>query len=187
MNGTPGTRTGKGQHDMDVGTKPIKLGRVDAAGSVRHRSHQPIRPTVTTGLPTVLLVDDDEIDVLAVTRAFKALRIANPVVIARDGIEALDILRGTNGRGRLPAPYLVLLDLNMPRMGGVEFLTELRSDSSLCQTIVFVMTTSEAHGDRVRAYHKNVAGYVLKQGAAGNFIDSIAMLHHYWTMVQFPG
>lgn len=172
---------------MDVITKPAKPAQHEAPTRSPPRSHRMMLAPVTTGLPTVLLVDDDEVDVLAITRAFRTLRIANPVVVARDGIEALDILRGTNGRGRLSAPYLVLLDLNMPRMGGLEFLTELREDPDLCQTIVFVMTTSAAHGDRVRVYHKNVAGYVLKQGPERNFIDSIAMLHHYWTMVQFPG
>ena len=172
---------------MDVITKPAKSVQLATPPRAASRPHRMMLAPAPAGLPTVLLVDDDEVDVLAITRAFRTLRIANPVVIARDGLEALDILRGTNGRARLSAPYLVLLDLNMPRMGGVEFLTELRDDQDLCQTIVFVMTTSEAHGDRVRAYHKNVAGYVLKQGAERNFIDSIAMLHHYWTMVQLPG
>jgi len=171
---------------MNIMARPPKPEPIGTPATMAHRSSSYGRATPIPGLPTVLLVDDDEIDVMAVTRAFKTLRIPNPVVVARDGMEALDILRGTNGRDRLPPPYLVLLDLNMPRMGGVEFLTELRDDSELCQTIVFVMTMSVAHGDRVRAYHKNVAGYVLKQGGERSFVDSIAMLHHYWSMVQFP-
>lgn len=171
---------------MNVVTRSSHLEQAQTRASAPARSHQMLIAPGTPGLPTVLLVDDDEVDVMAITRAFKTLRIANPIVTARDGIEALDVLRGTNGRDQLSAPYLVLLDLNMPRMTGAEFLTELRDDPALCQTIVFVMTMSVATGDRVRAYHKNVAGYVLKQGSERSFINSIAMLHHYWSMVQFP-
>jgi CheY-like chemotaxis protein len=140
----------------------------------------------SAGVATILLVDDDEVDVRATRRAFTTLRITNPLVTARDGIEALDLLRGKNGRARLAPPYLILLDLNMPRMGGVEFLTELRDDSELCQTVVFVMTNSAASGDRMRAYQKNIAGYVLKQDMDRSFVDAIALLHHYWSMVQLP-
>lgn len=171
---------------MNMMAKPPKAEHIGVPVTVPHRTQGFGRAAIGAGLPTVLLVDDDEVDVMAITRAFKTLRIPNPVKVARDGVEALDILRGTNGRERLTPPYLVLLDLNMPRMGGVEFLTELRDDPELCQAIVFVMTTSVAHADRVRAYHKNVAGYVLKQGGERSFVDSIAMLHHYWSMVQFP-
>jgi CheY-like chemotaxis protein len=131
---------GKG-HEMDVIAKlsgPVLVGAPVAVPTRARRA----ATAPELGLPTVLLVDDDDVDVVAITRAFKALRIANPMVTARDGLEALDILRGSNGRDALRAPYLVLLDLHMPRMGGVKFLTELRDDPGLCQTLVFVMTTS---------------------------------------------
>ncbi|RUP22418.1 response regulator, partial [Methylobacterium sp.] len=74
----------------------------------------------------ILLVDDDEVDVQGLKRAFKKSKIGNPITVARDGIEALEILRGQNGRERLPKPHLVLLDLNMPRMNGIEFLEAVR-------------------------------------------------------------
>jgi CheY-like chemotaxis protein len=135
---------------------------------------------------TILLVEDDEIDVTAMQRAFRDLKIANPMVRAADGIEALDMLRGSNGRERLAEPVLVLLDLNMPRMSGIEFLAELRKDADLHSTIVFVMTTSSAEEDRVRAYEKHVAGYVLKHHPVKTFQDAISMLHHYWKIIEFP-
>jgi CheY-like chemotaxis protein len=135
---------------------------------------------------TVLLVDDDKVDAMAVRRSFQELRIANPVIEACNGIEALDHLRGENGCARVPSPCLVLLDLNMPRMGGIEFLDELRRDPSLHRTLVFVMTTSAAEEDRLRAYDKNVAGYVLKHRVGQSFLDSISMLEHYWRVVEFP-
>jgi CheY-like chemotaxis protein len=136
---------------------------------------------------TILLVDDDKVDVMAVRRSFRELKIANPVVEAHNGIEALDRLRGQNGQKKLPSPCLVLLDLNMPRMGGVEFLDKLRRDEALRSTLVFVMTTSGAEEDRARAYDMNVAGYVLKHRPGQSFLEAISMLEHYWRVIEFPG
>ena len=134
---------------------------------------------------SILLVEDDEVDVKAVKRALRDLKIANPVWRASDGIEALEMLRG-EGRESVPRPYLILLDLNMPRMGGLEFLAELRRDTQLQRSIVFVMTTSADEEDRFRAYDQHVAGYVLKHSAARSFLDALTMLEHYWRVVEFP-
>jgi CheY-like chemotaxis protein len=131
----------------------------------------------------ILLVEDDEIDVMAVKRAFRELKIANPLFEASDGIEALEILRGTNGK-TIPRPFVILLDLNMPRMGGIEFVRALRADPALRS--VFVMTTSAAEEDRINAYDLNVAGYVLKHSPGHSFLDAIAMLEHYWRIVELP-
>ena len=106
---------------------------------------------MTDGTVTILLVDDDKVDTMAVKRSFRDLKIANPVIEAHNGIEALERLRGQNGYEKVPSPCLVLLDLNMPRMGGIEFLAELRLDPLLRHTLVFVMTTSEAEQDRMQA------------------------------------
>jgi CheY-like chemotaxis protein len=136
---------------------------------------------------TILLVDDDKVDVMAVRRSFRELKIANPVIEAHNGIEALDRLRGQNGHQKVPSPCLVLLDLNMPRMGGVEFLNKLRRDEALRSTLVFVMTTSGAADDRARAYDMNIAGYVLKHRPGQSFLEAISMLEHYWRVIEFPG
>jgi CheY-like chemotaxis protein len=88
---------------------------------------------------TLLAVDDDKVDLMALKRSFRELKIANPIVEAHDGIEALACLRGENGFEKVPSPCLVLLDLNMPRMGGIEFLDELRRDPLLRRTLVFVI------------------------------------------------
>jgi CheY-like chemotaxis protein len=135
---------------------------------------------------TILLVDDDRVDAMAVKRSFRHLKIANPVIEARNGIEALERLRGQNGFQKVPKPCLVLLDLNMPRMGGIEFLTEVRADPELRPIVIFVMTTSADEEDRMRAYHKNIAGYVLKHRPGQSFLESISMLEHYWRVVEFP-
>ena len=135
---------------------------------------------------TVLLVDDDQVDTMAVRRSFQALNIANPVVEARNGIEALDRLRGLNGFEKVPRPCLVMLDLNMPRRKGIEFLEELRGDPALRRILVFVMTTSAAAEDRMRAYSLNVASYMLKNRPGQSFLKAMGMLRHFWRAIAFP-
>jgi CheY-like chemotaxis protein len=135
---------------------------------------------------TILLVDDDTVDVIAIRRSFWQLKIANPLVVARNGLEALDILLGDNGHQKLEAPYLILLDLSMPRMGGIEFLDALRRDPVLRRTLVFVMTTSAAPEDRERAYEKNIAGYVMKPPSDEGFVATISALESYWRAIEFP-
>jgi CheY-like chemotaxis protein len=142
---------------------------------------------LTARTVTILLVDDDKVDTMAVKRSFRELKIANPVIEAHNGIEALKLLRGDNGHENVSEPLLILLDLNMPRMGGLEFLEELRRDPLLCRALVFVMTTSAAEEDRRLAYQKNVAGYVLKDRLGQSFLEAISMLEHYWRVIEFPG
>lgn len=135
---------------------------------------------------TVLLVDDNDVDREAVKRAFAKHRIANTIVTAINGEDALDALRGTNGREAVPRPYLVLLDLNMPRMNGLEFLEALRADATLHDSIVFVLTTSKSDEDRLAAYGHNVAGYVQKGDVGAQFVNLLTLLDHYWRIVLFP-
>jgi CheY-like chemotaxis protein len=134
----------------------------------------------------LLLVEDDDVDVQAFRRAFAKNRIANPITVARDGIEALEMLRGQNGKPKLPKPYLIVLDLNMPRMNGLEFLETIRADDDLKTSIVFIITTSKAEEDKARAYGHNVAGYIVKQDPAKTFLDAISLLEHFWKIIEFP-
>jgi CheY-like chemotaxis protein len=143
------------------------------------------------GTVHILVVDDNTVDQEAVIRALKKQRIANPVVVARDGIEALEILEGSVDaegveRPPLPRPNLVLLDLNMPRMNGIEFLEVLRKHPKLRDTIVFVLTTSRTDEDRVGAYAFNVAGYVVKSDVGEGFVRLLTLLDTYWRIVEFP-
>ncbi|MEO7026971.1 MAG: response regulator [Caulobacteraceae bacterium] len=135
----------------------------------------------------LLLVEDDEVDVQGLKRAFAKSRIGNPIVVARDGIEALEHLRGENGRAKLPKPHLIMLDLNMPRMNGIEFLEAIRADDDLKCSVVFMITTSKAEEDKARAYGHNVAGYIVKQDPANTFLEAVNLLEHYWKIVEFPG
>lgn len=140
-----------------------------------------------TKMVNILLVEDDEVDVMNVKRAFKKNNIANPLHVAGNGLEALEMLRGNGAPSALPRDRrLVLLDLNMPRMGGIEFLKELRADPELKPTPVVVLTTSNEERDRVEAYHLNVAGYILKPVTLANFVETMATLNKYWMLSEFP-
>ena len=134
----------------------------------------------------LLHVEDDDLDIIGLQRAFKAAKIANSITVAHDGFEALEMLRGTNGRTRLLRPFIVLLDLNLPRMDGLEFLKDLRTDEELKKSIVFIMTTSDADEDKVKAYNLGVAGYILKSNPANAFLEATALLDTYWRVVEFP-
>jgi CheY-like chemotaxis protein len=134
----------------------------------------------------VLLVEDNIVDQEGILRAFRMHRIANPVHIAVDGAEALALLRGEDGRPKLPRPFLVLLDLNLPRMTGIEFLKSLRADPDLRDAIVFVLTTSKRDEDRVASYDLNVAGYMVKGDVGAGFLRLVEMLEHFWRVVEFP-
>lgn len=134
-------------------------------------------------MTNILLVEDDEVDVMNVRRAFQKNNIVNPLWVSGDGVEGLRMLRGDE----IPRERrLVLLDLNMPRMNGIEFLTELRADLELAPTPVVVLTTSDDERDRVDAYELNVAGYILKPVTFGNFVEAMARLDRYWSLVELP-
>jgi len=135
---------------------------------------------------TVLLVEDDEVDIEAVRRAFAKEQIANRIEVAHNGLEALDCLRGTGSRSKIEGPYMILLDLNMPKMNGIEFLKELRADNALCNSIVFVLTTSDADQDKLAAYREHVAGYLLKGKVGEGFVEIVRMLECYSRYVEFP-
>ncbi len=135
---------------------------------------------------SILIVDDDEVDVRAIQRGLKQQRISNPVYVATDGQAGLDLLRGQHGNNKLPPPFLVLLDLNMPRMNGIQFLKELRGDPQLATTIVFILTTSDADEDKVAAYEQHIAGYLVKSEAGVGFLRAIQVLERFVLSVQFP-
>ena len=135
----------------------------------------------------ILLVEDDRVDVMNVRRSFKKANIANPLFTAQNGLEALAILRGESDKIQMPdTRRLVLLDLNMPKMGGLEFLQELRADPNLKPTPVIVLTTSDQEKDRIEAYNLNVAGYILKPVTFASFAGVMAALNRYWTLCEMP-
>jgi CheY-like chemotaxis protein len=141
---------------------------------------------IATLMLNILLVEDDEVDVMTVQRAFKKGNISNPLYIAGNGIEALAMLRGEPG---LPSIIpterrIILLDWNMPKMNGLEFLQELRADPTIRQIPVIVLTMSNEEQDRIQAYDLNVAGYVLKLITFSNFVELMVTLNKYWMLCE---
>jgi CheY-like chemotaxis protein len=134
----------------------------------------------------ILLVEDDELDVMNVQRAFRKNNVVNPLYVAGNGVDALEMLRGTREPHVPRERRLILLDLNMPKMGGIEFLKELRADPELRATTVVVLTTSDEERDKVKAYDLNVAGYILKPVTVAAFVEIMATLNKYWSVNELP-
>lgn len=142
------------------------------------------RTTATDRLP-ILVVDDDEVCIMAIRRVAAKKRRRGPIHTAKDGIEGLELLKGVDG-GTLSPPFVVLLDINMPRMNGLEFLAELRRDPKLRRSIVFVLTTSDAPSDVRAAYDNNVAGYIVKGDLVETFQQTLDLIDQYARLVVIP-
>ena len=140
----------------------------------------------TTSTVKFLIVDDDMVSVMAMKRALKKLKIVNPVQVAKDGQQALEILRGEKNGAEFTPPFLVTLDLNMPRMNGFEFLEEIRKDSSLQRAVIFVLSTSDAPRDVAAAYANNIAGYIIKDNLGDSFVKALDMIDAYSKIVELP-
>jgi CheY-like chemotaxis protein len=131
----------------------------------------------------ILLVEDDEVDVMNVRRAFERGHMKNSLWVAGNGLEALEMLR----ENVVPKDRrLILLDLNMPKMNGIEFLEALRADPELSNTPVVVLTTSNDDQDKLDAYTYNVAGYLLKPVTFNSFCERMETLDKYWSLVEMP-
>lgn len=134
----------------------------------------------------ILLIEDDDVAAEAVIRGLHRHAPEIAVTPAEDGAVALQILRGQHSTHRVAAPRLVLLDLNMPRMNGFEFLRELRSDPKLRRTVVFVLTTSDIAADRMRAFEECIAGYIVKSRLGPQCSDLARFLNEYRDVVLLP-
>lgn len=135
----------------------------------------------------ILLVEDDQVDVMTVRRAFKKSRITNPLHVVTNGEEALAYLSRAGPYGdpeSSPRPGIILLDLNMPVMNGVEFLKEVKADGDLRRIPVIVLTTSREEEDRVESFNLSVAGYVIKPMEFDKFVEAVRLIDLYWTLSE---
>ncbi len=129
----------------------------------------------------ILLVEDDRVDIMTVQRALKKNHIGNPLHIARTGLEALDMLRGKGGHEKIsPPPALILLDLNLPKMSGIEFLRALRKDPELQHLHIIVLTSSNEPKDRAAAFEYDVDDYIVKPHSFDEFTRAIATILRLW-------
>ncbi len=137
----------------------------------------------------ILLVDDDPNDVELTLRAFRASPLGNPIVVARDGLEALDYLRGTGAyAGRDPShqPQVVLLDLNLPAIDGLEVLRRIRADERFRRLPVVILTSSNEDSDKLAGYGLGANSYVRKPVDFRQFSEVVTRLGLYWMLVNEP-
>lgn len=137
-------------------------------------------------LLTVLLIEDDDVAAESVRRSLGKMGVPFPIVWAEDGVAGLAALRDQDPARHIRRPRVILLDLNMPRMNGFEFLQQLRGDPELRDEVVFVLTTSDVDADRTRAYHEQIAGYMVKSAVGPQFSKLAQLLVSYGSAVKLP-
>ena len=130
----------------------------------------------------ILLIEDDIIDRMTVQRSFKELQITNELLTANNGEEGLVCLKDE----RTDAPCIIILDLNMPKMNGIEFLSVVKQDAVLRKIPVIVLTTSKEEIDKVRSFNLGVAGYIQKPVDYDKFLEAIKTINLYWTLSELP-
>ncbi|MGE5757948.1 MAG: response regulator [Sideroxydans sp.] len=130
----------------------------------------------------ILLVEDDQVDVMTVMRALKEIKVANPVVNLENGEEALKYLRDPER----DKPCIILLDLNMPIMNGIEFLQVMKHEPLLRRIPVVVLTTSEEQQDKINSFDLGVAGYIAKPVDYRHFVEVMRTIDAYWTISEVP-
>lgn len=135
---------------------------------------------------SLLIVEDDDVAAESIQKSLKKTGLPFSAVLAEDGLVALEILRGEHPTKKIAEPLIVLLDLNMPRMNGFEFLHTIRNDDLLRSLVVFVLTTSSSDMDRAQAYDENVAGYMVKNAVGAHFSKLFKLLDDYVAAVELP-
>jgi len=144
---------------------------------------------MTDAVQKIVLVEDNPNDVELTLRAFARNKIANEIVVCRDGAEALDYLHGTGkhaGRDASDAPALVLLDIKLPKVDGFEVLRRVRGDPRTRLVPVVILTSSAEEQDRIAGYDLGANSYVRKPVDFGQFVDAVRELSVYWLMVNQP-
>jgi CheY-like chemotaxis protein len=130
----------------------------------------------------ILLVEDDDVDVMTVKRALKDLNIKNQLVNTANGEEALEYLKNKDNK----KPCIILLDLNMPKMNGIEFLKIVKADDTMKKIPAIVLTTSSQQQDIIESFKLSVAGYIVKSVDYTEYIEAINTINLYWTLSKLP-
>ena len=138
--------------------------------------------TETISVKRILLVEDDQVDVMTIKRALKEIHVANPVIHMENGEDAINYLREPGNE----RPCIILLDLNMPVMSGLEFLQVVKNDEALRRFPVIVLTTSEEQQDKLNSFNLGVAGYMAKPVDYRQFVEVMRSIDLYWTISELP-
>ena len=131
----------------------------------------------------ILLVEDDQVDAMIIKRAMNNIKISNYLIIRENGEEAMEYLNDITNE----QPAIILLDLNMPKMNGFEFLEAAKSDDAIKNIPVIILTTSNEKFDRIRSFRLGAAGYIVKSVDYRQFVEDIRIIDHYWTLSELPG
>ncbi|OQX96424.1 two-component system response regulator [candidate division KSB1 bacterium 4572_119] len=132
---------------------------------------------------SILLVEDDIVDAMTVERALNDINVTNPLFMVGNGEEALEFLNDSKNE----VPGIILLDLNMPKMNGIEFLRVMKSDDSIKRIPVIVLTTSREDQDKIESFNLGVAGYMIKPVDYLQFVETMRTIDYYWTLSELPG
>ena len=130
----------------------------------------------------ILLIEDDDVDVMTVKRAIRDLKVTNQLVSIGDGEEAIEYLRTQSAT----KPCIILLDLNMPKMDGAEFLKIVKADKALKKIPVVILTTSNSERDVIESFERGAAGYMVKSVDYEKFVETIRAIDLYWTVSKLP-
>ncbi|MEE3715229.1 response regulator [Tumidithrix elongata RA019] len=130
----------------------------------------------------ILLVEDDKLDIMTLKRGLRDIHADNPLHVRNDGEDALEFLRDPNN----PTPGLILLDLNMPRMNGLEFLKILKADPNWRKIPVVILTTSREEQDRLVSFELSAAGYIVKPLEYPDFVEKLLVIYNYWRLCEIP-
>ena len=130
----------------------------------------------------ILIVEDDLVDVMTIKRALKDSKITNPIHVCENGLEALEYLRNPSNK----LPGIILLDINMPKMNGIEFLKIAKSDDKLKKIPGVILSTSKEQEDKIESFNLGVAGYMIKPVDYLKFVEVVQTIHLYWTLSELP-
>lgn len=132
---------------------------------------------------TLFIIEDDDFDYKSMERVLREMNLSNPIVRAKDGLDALEVLRGEKGREKLSGPFIIFLDLQMPRLNGHGFLKEIRADANLKEATIFIFTSSDSDEDIKSADEYNVAGFIMKSDMKGSFTEAVESLNFSWGLL----
>ena len=130
----------------------------------------------------ILLVEDDKVDAMTIQRSLETMNVTNDVDVVNNGEEAVQYLRDSHD----DLPCIILLDLNMPKMNGIEFLRIVKRDETLKRIPVIILTTSRDEQDKIESFNLGVAGYMIKPVDYWQFVEVVKAIDFYWTLSELP-
>lgn len=147
------------------------------------RQHMNNKPKIDPAIK-IIVIDDDDVDAQSIERSLRSADVNNEIIRAYDGIDALDLLKGANGKEKLTKPYILLIDLMMPRMDGITFIKTLRFESDITPEMIFVLSGTDSDEQCTQAYDLNITGFIKKDRAGRDFLRLTKILEQYYEVIE---